>query len=173
LKAIGLFCTSVALAGTLAVASVQAQEPANWQAQAQAGPTAPALEAVSDTTRPALVELSQTAAGQTHFTQSDDAQVVVAPRSGVLVRQEALPFGIAAWRLGAGRERKEDPVSAAAGIICLVKPGERVTKGQPILELRTDQEQRFAIAIAALDGAATISGQQPPRPAPLVIEHIG
>jgi thymidine phosphorylase len=96
-----------------------------------------------------------------------------ATQDGWLASLDALQVGVAAWRLGAGRERKEDPVSAAAGIICLVKPGERVTKGQPILELRTDQEQRFAIAIAALDGAATISGQQPPRPAPLVIEHIG
>ena len=37
----------------------------------------------------------------------------------------ARAVGVAAWRLGAGRARKEDPVSAAAGIICLAKPGER------------------------------------------------
>lgn len=96
-----------------------------------------------------------------------------ADQDGWLASLDALQVGVAAWRLGAGRERKEDPVSAAAGIICLVKPGERVTKGQPILELRTDEEHRFGIAIAALEGAAAISGRQPPRPAPLVIEHIG
>jgi thymidine phosphorylase len=67
----------------------------------------------------------------------------------------------------------EDPVSAAAGIICLVKPGERVTKGQAILELRTDDAARFASVVHALDGAVTISDQPPPPPTPLVIERIG
>src|ERR1700677_5089728 len=98
---------------------------------------------------------------------------LIADRDGWLTRLDALQVGVAAWRLGAGRERKEDPVSAAAGIICLVKPGQKVTRGQPILELRTDEKPRFGIAIQALDGAATISDQPPPRSAPLVIEHIG
>ena len=47
-----------------------------------------------------------------------------ADRDGVLVEQEALPFGIAAWRLGAGRARKEDPVHHAAGIDLHAKPGD-------------------------------------------------
>jgi thymidine phosphorylase len=98
---------------------------------------------------------------------------LIAAQDGWLTGLDALQVGVAAWRLGAGRERKEDPVSAAAGIICLVKPGEKVTRGQPILELRTDEKSRFDIATQALDGAATISDHQPPRPAPLVIEHIG
>jgi thymidine phosphorylase len=100
-------------------------------------------------------------------------KALIAEQDGWLTRLDALQVGVAAWRLGAGRERKEDPVSAAAGIICLVKPGQKVTRGQPILELRTDEKLRFDIAIQALEGAATISDQQPPRPAPLVIEHIG
>jgi thymidine phosphorylase len=95
-----------------------------------------------------------------------------APRDGWLTRLDALQVGVAAWHLGAGRERKEDPVSAAAGIICLVKPGERVTRGQAILELRTDDAARFASVAHALDGAVTIS-DQPPPPTPLVIERIG
>jgi thymidine phosphorylase len=95
-----------------------------------------------------------------------------APQAGWLTRLDALQVGVAAWRLGAGRARKEDPVSAAAGIICLVKPGEKVQKGQPILELHTDDEERFEQAVAALDGASTISDEQPPpQPAP-VIERI-
>ncbi|MEP6479133.1 MAG: thymidine phosphorylase, partial [Rhodoglobus sp.] len=44
-----------------------------------------------------------------------ESQVVTADRAGVLVEQRALPFGIAAWRLGAGRARKQDPVQHAAG----------------------------------------------------------
>ena len=52
------------------------------------------------------------------------AQVVTAAESGWLRRLDARAVGVAAWRLGAGRARKEDPVSAAAGVICLAKPGE-------------------------------------------------
>ncbi len=80
--------------------------------------------------------------------------------------------GTAAWRLGAGRARKEDPVSAAAGVICLAKPGDQVRKGQPLLELRADDESRFGPALAALDTAIQIS-EAPPPSVPLVIEHIG
>jgi thymidine phosphorylase len=95
-----------------------------------------------------------------------------APADGWLTRLDALKVGIAAWRLGAGRARKEDPVSAAAGVICLAKPGDRVRKGQPLLELRADDENRFGPALAALDTAIEIS-EAPPPSVPLVIEHIG
>ena len=58
----------------------------------------------------------------------------------MLRRLDARAVGVAAWRLGAGRARKEDSVSPAAGVLCLVKPGERVKAGQPVLELRADTE---------------------------------
>ncbi len=94
-----------------------------------------------------------------------------APGDGWLTRLDALAVGTAAWRLGAGRARKEDAVSAAAGVICLAKPGDRVAKGQPLLELRADDESRFAAALAALGAAVEVS-DQPPVPVPLVIENI-
>ena len=96
-----------------------------------------------------------------------------APASGWLTRLDALAVGTAAWRLGAGRARKEDDVSATAGVICLAKPGDRVQAGQPLLELRADSEDRFGPALAALDGAAAISEQGPPRLPTPVIEQIG
>ena len=82
-------------------------------------------------------------------------------------------MGTAAWRLGAGRARKEDDVSAAAGVICLAKPGDRVEAGQPLLELRADDPGRFGPALAALEGAARIGDQGPPEPVSPVIEEIG
>jgi len=95
-----------------------------------------------------------------------------APADGWLTRLDALAVGTAAWRLGAGRARKEDAVSAAAGVICLAKPGDRVRKGQPLAELRADDETRFGPALAALDGAVDVS-EQPPPPLPSpVIEYI-
>jgi thymidine phosphorylase len=97
---------------------------------------------------------------------------VRAAESGYLRRLDALAVGVAAWRLGAGRARKEDSVSASAAVICLVKPGERVTAGEPVLELRAEDEGRFSRAIEALDGAIEI-GSKPPEARPAVLERIG
>jgi thymidine phosphorylase len=97
---------------------------------------------------------------------------VLAEESGWLRDLDALAVGTAAWRLGGGRARKEDPVSAAAGVICLAKPGERVERGQPVLELRADEEARFGRAIEALNGAIKIGPEQPAAGSP-VLERIG
>jgi thymidine phosphorylase len=100
-----------------------------------------------------------------------ETHVVTAEASGFLVRQEALPFGIAAWRLGAGRARKQDPVQAAAGIELHAKPGDRVTAGQPLFTLHTDEPARFDRALEAVAGAWTIGDEAPAR-TPLVAEKI-
>ncbi len=97
---------------------------------------------------------------------------LMAPRDGWLTRLDALQVGVAAWRLGAGRARKEDPVSATAGVLCLAKPGDRVTRGQPVLELRSDDDSRFGHAIQALDGAIAVAEDEPPPPRDPVIERI-
>jgi thymidine phosphorylase len=98
-------------------------------------------------------------------------KVVQAPATGWLRRLDALAVGTAAWRLGAGRARKEDPVSAGAGVICKVKPGEQVKFSQPLLELRTDEPERFAAAVDALAGAIEV-GPDAPVIGPAVIERI-
>jgi len=105
--------------------------------------------------------------------QAAHTQVLAAPADGWLTRLDALAVGVAAWRLGAGRARKEDDVSASAGIICLAKPGDRVQAGQPLLELRADEQERFGPALAALEGAVTVSDQGPPPPVSPVIEQVG
>lgn len=81
---------------------------------------------------------------------------VIAPRAGILTEMDALKVGVASWRLGAGRARKEDPVQAGAGIEIFAKPGDRVAKGQPILRLHTDEPDRFERAIDALGGTLTV-----------------
>ena len=57
---------------------------------------------------------------------------------------DAYGIGLAAWRLGAGRARKEDPVSSGAGVLLHVRPGDPVRAGDPLLELRTDEAGRIA-----------------------------
>ncbi|MEU7530774.1 thymidine phosphorylase [Saccharothrix sp. NPDC042600] len=97
--------------------------------------------------------------------------VVEAPEDGYLVSLDAYAVGVAAWRLGAGRARKEDAVQAGAGILCLAKPGDRVSKGQPLLELRTDTPDAVPAALASLEGGWSI-GESAPAGRPLVIDTI-
>ena len=103
--------------------------------------------------------------------QARHRQLLTADQGGWLRRLDARAVGVAAWRLGAGRARKEDPVNHAAGIVCLAKPGDEVAAGQPILELRTDDHTRFGPAIAALAGATAV-GPEPAAAGPLVLERV-
>jgi thymidine phosphorylase len=87
---------------------------------------------------------------------AQETQQVTAERDGVLGRLDALAVGVAAWRLGAGRARKEDPVQAGAGVELHAKPGDTVRKGQPLLTLHTDTPERFARAAQILQGSYDI-----------------
>jgi len=86
-----------------------------------------------------------------------EQHVLTAPSTGTLTRLDALKVGVAAWRLGAGRARKEDPVQAGAGIEMHAKPGDAVVAGQPLLTLHTDTPERFAGAVEALADGWDIS----------------
>ncbi|MET3804913.1 thymidine phosphorylase [Nakamurella sp. UYEF19] len=86
-----------------------------------------------------------------------ERHVVTAETTGVVTHLDAFAVGVASWRLGAGRARKEDPVQAAAGILCLAKPGDSVVFGQPLFELHTDTPDRFAPALEDLSGALELA----------------
>jgi thymidine phosphorylase len=99
-----------------------------------------------------------------------ETHVVTAPASGTLTRLDAYALGVAAWRLGAGRARKEDPVSAAAGVVWTAGVGDRVTTGQPLLELQTDDANRIPRALEALEGAIGVDTDD--RPLPLILDRV-
>ena len=99
-----------------------------------------------------------------------ERHVVSSPADGVLVRLDARAVGEAAWRLGAGRTRKEDPVLAEAGVIMHAKPGEIVHAGDPLLELHTNDASRFERALTAVESAYTIGVDFATQP--LIIERI-
>ena len=102
-----------------------------------------------------------------------ETQQVMADADGVLGRLDALAVGVSAWRLGAGRARKEDPVQAAAGIELHAKPGDEVRKGQPLMTLHTDTPERFDRAVAALEGAWDIgTADEAPAARSIVIDRI-
>ena len=96
---------------------------------------------------------------------------VLAPADGVVTRMDALPFGVAAWRLGAGRARAQDPVIFEAGIDLHAKPGDRVVAGQPLFTLSAADDARFGRALDALDGSWEI-GDEAPVTGPIVRERI-
>jgi thymidine phosphorylase len=89
--------------------------------------------------------------------RAKESSVVSAPSSGVLTRLDALAVGVAAWRCGAGRGRKEDPVQAGAGVVLHAKPGDRVNQGDPLMTLLSDDADRFRHAEDALAGGFDIS----------------
>jgi thymidine phosphorylase len=103
-----------------------------------------------------------------------ETHTVYADRDGVLVQQDALPFGIAAWRLGAGRARKGDPVQHSAGVDLHAKPGDTVAKGQPLFTLSADEPARFPRALESVEGAWRIGepGEPVQNGGPLIAERI-
>ncbi len=101
-----------------------------------------------------------------------ESMQITAPASGVLSRLDALGVGVAAWRLGAGRARKEDPVSFGAGITLHAKPGDIVREGQALMTLHADETARFERALQSLEGAYEIGVAGNPDLLPLVIDRI-
>jgi thymidine phosphorylase len=103
--------------------------------------------------------------------RATEIETVTAPATGTLARLDAMAVGVAAWRLGAGRARKEDPVSATAGIVWRATVGDHVEAGQPLLELHLDDTSRLPSALEALDGAVEVSPGPVPAPT-LVLDRV-
>jgi thymidine phosphorylase len=104
---------------------------------------------------------------------ASETHEVRADATGVLTGLDAYAVGVAAWRLGAGRARKEDPVQAGAGVELHAKPGDAVREGQVLLTLHTDTPERFERAEAALTGAVTVAPEGTPvERRPIVLERI-
>lgn len=102
-----------------------------------------------------------------------ESEQVLAESDGVLTRLDALDVGIAAWRLGAGRARREDVVQAGAGVEIHAKPGDRVVAGQPLLTLHTDTPERFARALESARSAVTVETNPATAPArELILDRL-
>ena len=101
-----------------------------------------------------------------------ESHVVTATASGVLTQLDALAVGVASWRLGAGRERKEDAVKLGAGITLHAQQGQRVTAGQPLMTLYTDEPARFDRALASLEGGITIDAAANESQKTIVLDRV-
>ncbi|NYE96486.1 thymidine phosphorylase [Psychromicrobium silvestre] len=101
-----------------------------------------------------------------------ESETIYAPADGVLVGLDALSVGVAAWRLGAGRARKEDQVQAGAGVRMHAKPGAVVRAGEPLMTLLTDTPDRFERAKEALAEAVVIAPEGSRPDHQLIIDRI-
>ena len=97
--------------------------------------------------------------------------VVTAAHDGIVQSVDALGVGVAAWRLGAGRARKEDPVSAGAGVMCLVREGDFVVAHQPLFELFADDAEHLERGRASIENAVTL-GDHATEVAPILLERV-
>jgi thymidine phosphorylase len=104
--------------------------------------------------------------------KAKETELIRAQANGFVASIDAMGIGVAAWRLGAGRARKEDPVSAGAGVLLHRRPGERVNAGDVLAELRADDPARIPAALPLAEKAIVVAGQPTPT-RPLIIDRIG
>ncbi|CPY73369.1 Probable thymidine phosphorylase DeoA [Mycobacteroides abscessus] len=97
-------------------------------------------------------------------------ETVLAPVGGVMRRIDAMPVGIAAWRLGAGRSRPGEVVQHGAGVRIHRRPGDAVVAGEPLFTLYTDTQERLPAALDALEGGWEIGAA--PTATPLIIDRL-
>ena len=96
---------------------------------------------------------------------------VVAPRSGYVSEMVAGAVGVASMVLGGGRERAEDGIDHAVGIICHRKPGEPVKAGEAVYEVRYRSTSKLLAALPLLEESFTVA-DAPPADQPLVLEEL-
>ncbi|MEO3760666.1 thymidine phosphorylase [Mycobacterium sp. B14F4] len=99
------------------------------------------------------------------------AETITAPRDGTMGDIDAMAVGLAVWRLGAGRSRPGERVQPGAGLLIHRRPGEPVTAGEAVFTLYTETPERFAAAMAELDGGWSVGDCAPPQ-RPLIIDRI-
>jgi pyrimidine-nucleoside phosphorylase len=100
-----------------------------------------------------------------------DRHLVVAGRAGFVAGIDAALVGRASVALGAGRDRVEDPVDPAVGIVVVAKPGDTVRAGDPVLELHYRDRGRLETATRLTGQAVTIGDERAPA-RPLIVGEV-
>jgi pyrimidine-nucleoside phosphorylase len=90
-----------------------------------------------------------------------DVHVVAASRDGYVTRLDAELVGRASVGLGAGRDRVDDPVDPAVGIMVIARPGDEVRAGDPVLEMHYRDRARLETAVRLASEAVTIGDERP------------
>jgi pyrimidine-nucleoside phosphorylase len=93
---------------------------------------------------------------------------VLSPREGFVTAIQCEQVGIASMMLGGGREKKEDSIDPAVGLVLRKKVGERVARGEPLCTIHYNSEPRVAAARQMIEASYQISDQPPSSGQPLV-----
>jgi len=97
---------------------------------------------------------------------------VTSPRGGYVSAIQAQDIGLASNMIGAGRERKEDGIDPAVGVILEVKVGEKVDAGSVLCRIYYTREDRVEEAAERVEDAFRISAQKPEE-RELILEVVG
>ena len=97
---------------------------------------------------------------------------ITSPRGGYVSSIDAEDIGIASNMIGAGRDKKEDPIDPAVGIILEVKVGEKVDAGSVLCRIYYTREDRVEEAAEMVEDAFRISAQKPDE-RELILEVVG
>ena len=88
--------------------------------------------------------------------------MIPAPRSGWVSQVNALRVAQATLELGAGREKKEDPIDPAVGVVTHVKVGDRIEADAPAFTIHANEEGRLVRARSQLEAALEIAAEEVP-----------
>src|SRR6185312_4988971 len=103
--------------------------------------------------------------------QVKQRHLVHANRNGYVQRMDAELIGRASVALGAGRDRVEDAVDPAVGIIVNAKPGSKVSAGEAVLDVIYREKARLDAALDLIKRAIVI-GDEPPARRPLIVGEV-
>jgi pyrimidine-nucleoside phosphorylase len=97
---------------------------------------------------------------------------ITSPRGGYVSAINAEDIGVASNMIGAGRDKKEDTIDPAVGIILEVKTGEKVDAGSVLCRLYYTKEDRVDEAAEMVEDAFSLSPQKPDE-RELILEVVG
>jgi pyrimidine-nucleoside phosphorylase len=106
-----------------------------------------------------------------HLPRARIRRPVLAETDGYVRKLDALTIAHASMLLGAGRERKGDPIDLAVGIVLQAKVGDAISRGEPLAIMHANDETRLEQATRAFEAAVQISSENVPRPA-LILERL-
>ncbi|HEV2987511.1 MAG TPA: thymidine phosphorylase [Candidatus Angelobacter sp.] len=98
---------------------------------------------------------------------------VLSPSRGIITGMDCEKIGVASLVLGGGRERKEDNIDPAVGIILHKKVGDQVEAGEPLCTMHYNRNHRLEEAQSLIHSSYTISPAPALKRRPLVLRVIG
>jgi pyrimidine-nucleoside phosphorylase/thymidine phosphorylase len=100
------------------------------------------------------------------------AREILCPRSGYISAINAEDIGLASTMIGAGRDRKEDIIDPAVGVILEAKAGQKIDAGSVLCRIYYTREERLEDAAQLVEDAFRISSN-PPDERNLILEVVG